>query len=137
MKKCPDYYLGDGGHRRFRLGVSSTWNENPAKISKKSVKNDTKGTTRPASETARASQEPTSFFSPVDKANEGENPDFDLRTVVLDSWTVSSSFFVVVLDLLPGFWFLTRVAGRIKYVPAFVVVDTRGIDNVMTRIQQK
>ena len=53
---------------------------------------------RLASETSSASRKNLhEGFSPVGKANEGENPYFDVRTVVPDSRTISLSFLVVVL----------------------------------------
>ena len=61
-------------------------------------------------------------FSPIGKAK-GENPDFDLRTVVLDSWTISSFFFVVALNVFS--WILVLPFMRVfcassidfEYVP--------------------
>ena len=51
-------------------------------------------------------------FSPVvGKANKGENPNFDLCSVVLDSWMISPlSSLLSYSTLFAGFWFLPRVA---------------------------
>ena len=64
-------------------------------MSRMTPKDDSRQARHP--ERVHHSKKLRSGFSPVGKANEGENPYFDVRTVVPDSRTISPSFLVVVL----------------------------------------